>query len=255
MGSKNKQNSELENQISLPVRCGFGWLLFVAEVLLFGSLGLSIFWIVHYGGGIAWTNDTSKQFNLHYVLMIGGFIFLNGQSILVFRNFPCCKIIYNKVLHAIFYVLAISAITIGLVSAIQAQNNSPDSKHFYSIHSWIGLGTMGLFALQFIFGFIVFLILLCCDASTTKFRDQLLPTHVTFGLIIFGMAVAACVTGLTQTARYRLSGTDGNENYKDLPEQGIVINVLGMTIIALGILLPYLIRNGSFRRFTNPTSN
>ncbi|XP_076360833.1 plasma membrane ascorbate-dependent reductase CYBRD1-like [Tachypleus tridentatus] len=249
MGSKNKQ-SATEHQDSLSMRCGFGWLMFLVEVLLFGALGLCIFWIVYYGGGVAWANDTSKQFNLHYVLMTGGFIFLNGESILVYRKFACCKKIYNKVIHTIFFVLSISAITIGTVSAIQAHNNSQNPRHFYSLHSWIGLATMGLFALQFIVGFTSFLVLLCCDTRTAKFRQQLLPTHVTFGLIIFSMAVAACVTGLTQTGHHRLS-----DSYKDLPEQAIVINVFGMTIIALGILMPYFIYTIRFKRYTTVLVN
>ncbi|XP_013777779.2 cytochrome b ascorbate-dependent protein 3-like [Limulus polyphemus] len=174
---------------------------------------------------------------------------------LVYRIFFCCKKIYNKVLHTIVFVLAISAITIGMMSAIQAHNNSPEPKHFYSLHSWIGLATMGLYALQFIVGFVSFLVLLCCDATTTKFRQQLLPTHKTFGVIIFSMAVAACVTGLTQSARYRLSGKDGKLNYADLPEQAIVINVLGITMIALGILLTYLTHNIGIKRYATEVIN
>ncbi|EEC12138.1 cytochrome B561, putative [Ixodes scapularis] len=103
----------------------FYLLLLLAEVLLFGTITLTIYWIFNYQGGVAWANDTRKQFNLHYILMI-----------------------YNKVLHTIFFVLSISAITIGIVSAFQAHNNVADPRHFYSLHSWIGLGTMGLFALQ-----------------------------------------------------------------------------------------------------------
>ncbi|XP_076326679.1 lysosomal membrane ascorbate-dependent ferrireductase CYB561A3-like isoform X1 [Tachypleus tridentatus] len=242
MGPKN---TEVENELSMPLRYGYGLLLFLSQVLLFGCLGLCIFWIIYYGGGVAWVNDTSKQFNLHYVLMIGGFIFMNGQSILVYKNFLCWKKKYNKVIHTIFFALEISAITIGLMSAIRGHNNSSDPKHFYSLHSWIGLGTLGLFSLQFVVGFIVLLTFLACDATTTKFRHQLEPTHRTFGLIIFSMAVATCVAGLIQTARHRLSGKDGKEDYKDLREQGIVINVLGMIIISLGILLPYVIRSRS----------
>lgn len=120
-------------------------------------------------------NNTHGQYNLHYILMVGGFIFLNGQctyfqllfslslifkryvcwfsfgiAMLAYRSFQCCKKIYVKVLHTIFFVLAISAITIGLVAAIQAANNIPNGKHFYTMHSWIGLAAIGLFALQVI---------------------------------------------------------------------------------------------------------
>ncbi|KAH7962368.1 hypothetical protein HPB52_015746 [Rhipicephalus sanguineus] len=131
---------------SAAMKALFYLLLFLAEVLLFGTITLLIYWIFNYQGGVAWANDIKKQFNLHYILMTGGFIFLNGHAMLVYRSFTCCKKIYNKLLHTIFFVLSISAITIGIVSAFMAHNSKADPKHFYSLHSWIGLGTMGLFA-------------------------------------------------------------------------------------------------------------
>ncbi|XP_064456159.1 plasma membrane ascorbate-dependent reductase CYBRD1-like isoform X2 [Ornithodoros turicata] len=221
----------------------FYFLLFLAEVLLFGTITLTIYWVLNYEGGVKWANDIKRQFNLHYILMVGGFIFLNGQAILVYRSFTCCKKIYNKVLHTIFFVLSISSITIGIVSAFQAHNSVADPKHFYSLHSWIGLGTMGLFALQFVVGFTSFLVLLCCDKATLSYRQRLVPIHTNFGLIIFGMAAAACVTGLMQTAKGRYSGKEGAPNYRELPEQAIFVNTIAAAIIALTILLPLLVRN------------
>ncbi|XP_029848851.1 lysosomal membrane ascorbate-dependent ferrireductase CYB561A3 isoform X2 [Ixodes scapularis] len=228
---------------SAAMKALFYLLLLLAEVLLFGTITLTIYWIFNYQGGVAWANDTRKQFNLHYILMVGGFIFLNGHAMLVYRSFTCCKKIYNKVLHTIFFVLSISAITIGIVSAFQAHNNVADPRHFYSLHSWIGLGTMGLFALQFVVGFISFLVLLCCDKATVTYRQRLVPIHTNFGLIIFGMAAATCVTGLMQTATYRFNGKDGAPLYRELPEQGIFVNTIAIAIIALTILLPLLVKN------------
>jgi len=60
-----------------------------------------------------------------------------------------CKRIYVKILHTIIFVCSISAITIGLMAAIQAQESGTQQpKHFYSLHSWGGLALTGLFALQ-----------------------------------------------------------------------------------------------------------
>lgn len=250
-----RKQTTTHTEVSLAVRCSFGFLMLLSEILLFGSLGLVIYWILYYQGGIAWVNNTHGQYNLHYILMIGGFIFLNGQSMLAYRSFQCCKKIYVKVLHTIFFVLAISAITIGLVVAIQAADNTPNAHHFYSLHSWIGLTAIGFFGLQFVVGFISFLVLLCCDTATAKFRQRLLPTHVSFGLIIFGLASAATLTGLMQSARHRFSGLDGKPNYQDMGEQPLVVNVLAMTVVGLLILLPFIILNKSFKRYTTLTIN
>jgi cytochrome bd-type quinol oxidase subunit 2 len=227
-------------------RCFFGFLYTVSQLFLFGSVILFVYWIVQHEEGFAWANHRGKQFNLHAVLMMTGFIFLNGQAMLIYKSFQCCKKIYNKIIHCIIFVCSISAITIGVVAAIQGQHNVPKGaapKHFYSVHSWIGLTAISLFALQFIVGFVSFLVLLCCDRATSKFRAALLPTHVTFGLIIFHLASAACLTGILQTARYRLSGKDGRPAYKDLEEPTIVINAVGACIIGLSIIIPYIVRN------------
>jgi len=236
---------------STSSRCWFGFLYSICQLLLFGSVILFVYWIIQHEEGFAWTANRGKQFNLHSILMLTGFIFLNGQSMLIYKSFLCCKKIYNKILHCIVFVCSVSAITIGVVSAIQAQHNVPKGaqpSHFYSLHSWIGLAAIGLFALQFVVGFFSFLVLLCCDQATRGFRSRLLPTHVTFGLIIFHLASAACLTGILQTARYRLSGKDGHPAYKDFEEPTIVINAVGACIIALCILIPYIVRNCGQKR-------
>ena len=58
----------------------FYLLVFLAEILLFGVLILSLVWAQFYQGGFAWRDNVYKQFNLHPVLMITGFIFLMGHG-------------------------------------------------------------------------------------------------------------------------------------------------------------------------------
>jgi len=238
-------------QSSGVARFFFGVLFTIAQLFLFGAVVLFVYWVIQHDRGFSWQNDRAKQFNLHAVLMIIGFIFLNGQAMLIYKSFQCCKKIYNKIMHAIIFVLSISAITIGLLIAIQGQQNVPPNataKHFYSIHSWTGLVTIGLFALQFMVGFVSFLVLLCCEKATASYRARLLPTHITFGLIIYALAVVTCLTGLLQTARQRLGGKDGKPDYKDLTEPGIIINAVGCCMIGLLIIIPYIIRNYNQRR-------
>lgn len=70
---------------------------------------------------------------------------------LIYKTFLCCKKIYNKIAHTIFFLLSTSLITFGLFVGIQAQDQTGlgvKATHFYSIHSWIGLVAVGLFALQ-----------------------------------------------------------------------------------------------------------
>lgn len=185
-----------------------GVLFTLAELLLFAVVFLWLYWCAQHDDGLGWQNDRKQQFNTHAALMLIGFVFLNGQAMLIYRSFQCCSKIYTKILHTILFVLATSAISLGLILGYTAQENvGPSNKpimHFYSLHAWCGLATVGLFVFQFVFGFVTFLILLCCDSATSRFRAALLPIHKTFGLTIFSLAVATCLTGLLQTARSRL---------------------------------------------------
>lgn len=45
-----------------------------------------------------------------------------------------------------------------------------------------------------------FLILLCCENATLKFRSTMVPIHASVGVATFMLAVACCITGFTQKA-------------------------------------------------------
>lgn len=57
---------------------------------------------------------------------------------------------------------------------------------------------------QYIVGFFSFLILLCCEGATAGFRASLVPIHASFGLTTFMLAIAACVTGITEKVIFSL---------------------------------------------------
>lgn len=238
-------------------KCSFGFWVLLCQILLFGSLGLTLFWILHYREGFAWHEAPEKEFNLHPVLMIGGFVFFVGEAMLVYRTCRCCRHIYNKLWHTILHLLAMPAIAIGVVAAFDSHNlkRPIPIPNLYSLHSWMGLGTLGLFGLQFVVGFFSFLVLLCCDKSTARFRAALHPIHVHFGLATFLMAIATCVTGLTEKVIYTYNGQGSNKHYKDLPEEALVVNVLAMVLIATGLVMAFVIRCQRYQRVSVVTIN
>ena len=93
---------------------------------------------------------------MHPFLMVAGFIYFMGQAMLVYRTGTCCRRIYTKLVHTGFHLLAIPCIALGFVAvwdykSLRTDETTGDRKevpHFYSIHSWLGLATMGMFALQ-----------------------------------------------------------------------------------------------------------
>lgn len=225
--------------------CG-NWLeytmvIVLATILLLGSLGLTLFWVIQYHDGFAWQENPEKQFNFHPVLMVAGFITFSGFSILLYRICRCCRRIYVKLLHTVFHALAIPCVALGFLAVLDSHNlnKSGPINNFYSLHSWIGLVTMGLFAIQFVIGFFSFLILLCCEGATAGFRAAMVPIHASFGLTTFFLAIAACVTGLTEKTLFKL----GAEKYSQWTEEGIVVNVIGAILIALGIIVSFAVRS------------
>ncbi|XP_054166255.1 uncharacterized protein LOC128963762 isoform X2 [Oppia nitens] len=261
------QNSGSDSDVELQEMSGFARFCFglmwcFAQVGMWGAVLLLLYWMLKFDKGFAWQHDRRKMFNLHAFLMLTGFIFMNGQAMLIYKTFLCCKKIYNKITHTIFFLLSISLITFGLIVGIQAQHMGQldlPTQHFYSIHSWIGLATVGLFALQFLFGFVSFLVLLCCERATAGYRATVLPTHQTMGITIYMLAIAGCLTGLLQTALNRLSGPAPLEpekhDYKSIMNPmnpflnpSMVINMVGACLIALAIIMPYIIRNFTQRR-------
>jgi len=246
------------------------------QVLLHGLVTLVLYWVVQFrwdGQGLPFSwqgpgrGDLEKQWNLHPVLMLTGFIYCMGQAMLVYRSCHCCRRIYTKLLHSFFHILAMPCVALGFlavwdyITLRKDKEGNPDPiTHFYSIHSWLGVLTMGLFSIQFLVGIFSFLLLLCCESSTARYRAALVPIHSTVGTTTFLLAVATAVAGLTEKAFFELSVTySGWVDYvqgvptESLPSIGsiqysqqhflesVLLNVMGATLAFLGILMPLIL--------------
>ena len=92
---------------------------------------------------------------------------LNFLAMLVYRSCRCCRRLWSKLLHTMFHLMAIPCIVIGFIAAWDYHALHPEKAipHLYTIHSWMGLATMGLFLLQFVSG----------KNSKVKAKIQLIP--------------------------------------------------------------------------------
>jgi len=268
--------------MSAGARCCFGVLFMTTQVLLHGLVTLILYWVVQFrwdGQGLPFSwrgpgrGDLEKQWNLHPVLMLTGFIYCMGQAMLVYRSCHCCRRIYTKLLHSFFHILAMPCVALGFLAVWDYKTLRKDKEgnpdpitHFYSIHSWLGVLTMGLFSIQFLVGIFSFLLLLCCESSTARYRAALVPIHSTVGTTTFLLAVATAVAGLTEKAFFELSVTySGWVDYvqgvptESLPSIGsiqysqqhflesVLLNVMGATLAFLGILMPLILWAPQFR--------
>jgi len=280
------RKTEVEH-MSSTARCCFGLLTLVAQVLLHGALALTLYWVLQYrwqdknkGLPFAWRGsepgDREKQWNLHPVLMMTGLIYCSGQAMLVYRSCRCCRRIWNKLLHTMFHLMAMPCVALGFLAAWDYHQDRKDKEgnpdpipHFYSIHSWLGLATMAVYAIQFVVGIFSFLLLLCCESATAGFRAALVPLHSTFGTSTFLLAIATAVAGLTEKAFFELSvsyqhwhsglvsptpslpSPSGLPYSSSLAEEALLVNLLAAILACLGLSMPILLWTEGWRQRKN----
>ncbi|RWS23289.1 cytochrome b561-like isoform X1 [Leptotrombidium deliense] len=211
-----------------------------AQVIGFLMIALTFIWVFKYLGGFGWQMP-ALQFNYHPLFMVIGLVYLYGNSILIYRVLrkqPKPKL---KLIHAALNGLAFCCAVFGLVAVFQFHNRA-DLPNLYSLHSWIGLLTVILFGLQFVGGFVSFLY----PTLSGHYRKMILPYHVFFGILLFTLAIATCLSGLTEKAFFSLK-TKGAE-YKDKPAASYLINFLGLTIVVFGSVVGYLVTKEDYKR-------
>ncbi|XP_033607634.1 cytochrome b561 isoform X2 [Cryptotermes secundus] len=197
-------------------------------------------WAGHYRGGFAWRSNVDLEFNWHPVLMTFGMIFLYANSIMIYRAFRNNRKRRLKVAHMLIHVIAFILVVIGLVAVFDSHNlKEPPIPNLYTLHSWIGLSAVILFACQWASGFVTFFF----PGLQSPLRATYMPVHVFFGLAGFIAAVIAALLGLTEKVLWTL-----NTNYAKLPAEGILINFIGVLLVAFAGLVMYLVTEPRFKR-------
>ncbi|XP_060533443.1 lysosomal membrane ascorbate-dependent ferrireductase CYB561A3 isoform X2 [Cylas formicarius] len=208
-----------------------------------GLLMMVLFWILHYRGGFAWHSNPAQQFYWHPFLLVLGMVFLYSQSILVYRTGRSVQKKKLKLLHGALHLLAFILSVIGLKAVFDFHNLSATPiANLYTMHSWIGLITVIIFALQFFFGFISFLY----PGISMTLRRAIMPIHIVVGTLTFVLAIICVLTGLTEKALWTL------KNYADFPAEGFVYNFIGLITIFYGLLVLYLVGEASYKRSPLP---
>lgn len=225
--------------------CFFTTLILIIQALGLTAVILVAVWMGHFLGGFAWQEDPAKEFNFHPVFMIIGMVFLCADSILAYRVFRNMKKTYVKLLHAGIHVGALVFAAVGLKAVFDSHNlPATPIPNLYSLHSWLGLLTVILFALQWVFGLVSFLF----PKLSYSLRVRYMPHHVFWGLTIFGLACASALTGITEKVTF-LNKSIG---YANLPPQGILINCLGLTIVIFAASVFYVITRPEYKRPSSP---
>ncbi|XP_006651753.2 probable transmembrane ascorbate ferrireductase 3 [Oryza brachyantha] len=190
-----------------------------AHVLFLTTAVLMLVWLLRFRGGINIQSDDPEQiFNVHPFVMCWGFILLVGEAILAYTTIPMDHRT-QKMVHMLVHLVALILGIFGVYAAFKFHDAAvaPD---LVSLHSWLGILAIALFALQWLFGFFAFWL----PGAHERARAAAAPAHVAGGLAILVLAVCAAETGLVQKSAAAASAGEGK-----------LINATGVFILLYGV--------------------
>uniref|UniRef100_A0A5B6YNW4 ascorbate ferrireductase (transmembrane) n=1 Tax=Davidia involucrata TaxID=16924 RepID=A0A5B6YNW4_DAVIN len=165
----------------------------VAHVLAIAGVVMVLVWNIHFRGGLAWeSSNKSLIFNIHPVLILIGLIIIGGEAIMSYKSLPLKKEV-KKLIHLVLHAIALILGIIGVYAAFKYHNESSIA-NLYSLHSWLGIGIIVLYGIQWIYGFLVFFY----PGGTSAIRNESLPWHALFGLLVFVLAVGNAALGFLE---------------------------------------------------------
>lgn len=214
--------------------------LVVSQAIAIIMVALSIVWTTKTLKGFAW-DGSAKEFNLHPLCMVCGFILLYGEAALAFRVFSTHEKSFVKVFHGLFHILAFVAAVVGLKAVFDFHNQN-GIPNMYSLHSWCGLVTVLLFSLQYLFGFMSFF----WPGAAISLRDMYMPIHKYFGLAILFLSAVSAISGINEKLFFVFK--KAGDKYSEFPHGAVLGNCLGLSVLAYILVVGYIVYNPEWKR-------
>ncbi|XP_066375499.1 probable ascorbate-specific transmembrane electron transporter 1 isoform X2 [Miscanthus floridulus] len=198
-------------------------MLLTAQLLAAAVLALTLVWVLHFRGGVSWkpTSQSLFVYTAHPLFMVIGFIICTGEAVMAYRIVlgPTAA---KKAVHLLLHLVALAFVAVGLYAAFKFHhdNGLPDIR---SLHSWLGIATISLYALQWLVAFVYFVF----PGAVMTMRADYAPWHIFFGLAIFLMAICTAETGLAKFVSASIV----------YPSEVFVINFTGIAILMFGVVV------------------
>ncbi|XP_073019730.1 transmembrane ascorbate ferrireductase 1-like [Primulina eburnea] len=204
---------------------------YVAHFLGVGGAILVLVWCISFRGGLAW-EATNKNliFNIHPVLMLIGFIIIGGQAIMSYKCLPLKKP-EKKLIHLVLHAIALVLGIIGIYTAFKFHNES-NIANLYSLHSWLGIGVISLYGIQWLYGFAVFFY----PGGTPPLRRESLPWHVLFGMFVYILAVGTAALGYLEKLTFL-----ENSGVQKYGSEAFLVNFTAIVTILYGSFVIFTI--------------
>ncbi|TVU29038.1 hypothetical protein EJB05_20580 [Eragrostis curvula] len=198
---------------------------YVAHALALAAAVMVLVWCIQFRGGLAF-EDTNKNliFNLHPVLMLIGYIILGSEAIMIYRVLPTWNHDTTKLIHLILHAIALVLGSFGIYFAFKFHNESGIA-NLYSLHSWLGIGTISLYGIQWVFGFVAFFF----PGATPNVRKSVLPWHILFGLFVYILALATAELGFLEKLTFLQSS--GLDKYG---AEAFLVNFTALVVVLFG---------------------
>lgn len=223
--------------------------LITAHVLAVAALVTVSIWINNKGmgmGGLSWKEgEAGLVFNWHPLMMIIAFVLMTFAS-LAFKS-PCCFCLdrfKKKVYHGVMWTLAAGCMVVGVIAVFKSHNDgvSGYKPNLYSLHSWVGIGVLSLYSLQFLGGVTFFGLQL----GQPQLRANVLQLHLFFGQFIYYSMAVTILLGIQEKegfigCGYSVDAPDLRpyENFYRIPEACQIGHSLGLIVFLLALTTGY----------------
>ncbi|CAM0903628.1 unnamed protein product [Alopecurus aequalis] len=162
---------------------------------------------------------------LHPVFMLIGYIIIGSEAIMIYKSIPGLNHDTAKLIHLILHAIAIVCGAFGIYCAFKNHNESGIA-NLYSLHSWLGIGAISLYGIQWIFGFITFFF----PGAAPDVRRGALPWHALFGLFVYILTLATSQLGFLEKLTF-LESSGAVEKYG--PE-ALLVNFTALVVVLFG---------------------
>lgn len=158
--------------------------------------------------------------------MLLGLIILGGEAIISYKSLPLKKQV-KKLIHLVLHALALALGIIGIYAAFKNHNESGIA-NLYSLHSWIGIGVIVLYGIQWIYGFLIFFY----PGGSPTLRSECMPWHVVFGLLVYILAVANASLGFLEKLTFLESS-----GVAKFGSEAFLVNFTALITILFGVFV------------------
>ncbi|KAH7570827.1 hypothetical protein ACOSP7_019287 [Xanthoceras sorbifolium] len=193
----------------------------LAHLLFIAVTTLVLVWLLDKREGLAFeSKNKSKIFNLHPLFMIIGFILIGGEAIMAYKTIPATRRT-QKAVHGVLHSIALVSGALGIFAVFKFQNEQGIAD-MYTLHSWLGIITISLYALQWLLAFFSYVF----PGAEKGTRATYQSWHTLFGLVIFFLAICTAEMGLLQ--KFLKLGLFRNQ-------EALIVNFTGLLIVLFGI--------------------